>query len=131
MDDVEVQLGEEIVSRLRVIALFEPGIARSLIDETRAVASLWARGLESDGVAADTSSAVYEALWPSPPPASWWTTPVGARLAVLGVDPGGEVTVREASEMLGWSTAKTRRQLGPGTHPLRQVLDLAAQQTAD
>lgn len=120
---VEEQLAVEIVTRLRVVALLDDKVARSVVGAASSAPGAWAGVLADAGAAGRVAADLVAVLWPSGAPVEWWGSPLGRRLAEVGHDPGGWCSVREAAGLLGWAPARVRREVGTGRLPMRSVLD--------
>ena len=123
MSAIEVQIRQEVNSRIGVVALLGPEVYRLAEDWAVTVPGEWCRLLADPATAAEVAPDFYRALYPHGAPVEWWGTELGRRLASVGFDPGGECSTREAAALLGWPLTRAKRHFGSGKLPLRAVLD--------
>lgn len=117
------QIATELGARLSVVALLGGDVGHAALDRAVTVPAEWARLLDDPASAGRVASDFYTALWPQGAPAEWWATELGRRLAQAGVDPGGEVSTRQAADLLGVPLRAARNKLGAGPIPMRDLLD--------
>lgn len=118
------QIASELEARLSVVALLGDDVGHAALDRAVTVPAEWAQLLADPASAGRVASDFFRALWPRGAPVGWWATELGRRLAATGLDPGGELSAREAATLLGINIRQARQRFGSGPIPTRDVLDL-------
>ena len=118
------QIASELEARLSVVALLGDDVGHAALDRAVTVPAEWAQLLADPASAGRIASYFSRAVWPHGAPVAWWGTELGRRRAATGLDPGGEVSTRQAADLLGMPLRAVRHKLGSNSIALRDVLDL-------